>query len=369
MTIQTINGGLWIPNSSPFSVALPGFGSLGIISSANGRLAYVFQIPKSGTLDWFEVRQQANTNTPDNGLRFSFQGVDASGNPDDTEDEYSVVTSGFAAGAWLVPPSYMGSTGGGSGSKRSVTKGDWIACCVRFESFVASDNISLSMLDFPNRISPNFQNNAYIATSADAGVTYSKTATGGVNIALLYNDGTYAMLDAPHNAFSAFNTRAFASGSTPDERGLLFQIPFVARLAGIWIRIAPAAAFDVVLYDSASGVVHTETIAFANAAAATGQGAYYAFSTAQNLSINVDYRVVIKPGASNVTIYDGDYNASAIRAANEGGSTWMSTQRTNAGAWTDVNTNLPIMGLVFDGFDDGTGGSGGGEHSAVFQED
>lgn len=359
-------GTLWIPNSANFGAAVPGFGSAGGLTAANSRVACVFQVPKTGTLDWFEIRQQANTNTPDNGVRFSFQDIDASGNPDDTEDQYSVVTTGFAAGAWLVPPSYMGAGGPGSGAKRSVTKGEWLACSLRFESFVASDNITISGHDNTSRVPGNWMLNTYWATSADAGVTYSKTEVEQLNFALKYDDGTYAYLDAPHGAYSAVATQTFNSGSTPDERGLLFQIPFVARLAGISARVAPSAAFDVVLYDAASGVLITETIPFANSYATSGANAFYRFATPQSLSINVNYRAVIKPGASNVTMYDYQFNASAIRAANPGGSTWQLTTRTNAGAWSETDTSLPILGLVFDGFDDGTGGSGGGEHSAVF---
>jgi hypothetical protein len=365
MTIQAINQGLWIPNSCPFTVALPAYITQSTMAAAASRTAYIFQVPKTGTLDWFEVRQNVNSNTPDNGLRFAFMDLDAAGKPDNTEDQYSIVTAGFAAGAWLVPPSYMGAGGPGSGAKRAVTKGDWIACQVRMENFVAGDSVAMSTLDYGVRPATNFNLNCYNGSSGNSGATWSTSQVGGICVALKYDDGTYGQMEWPNMCPTAFNLRTFNSGSTPDERGLLFQIPFPGRLTGVWVRIDSDNAFDIVLYDAASSAVFTETPSFVNVYATSGANAYYKIGTPPTLTKNVNYRLAIKPGASNISIYDMDFNSSAIRIANVPHSTWMSTSRTNAGAWTDTNTNVPFIGLVFDGFDDATGG-GGGEHSAVF---
>lgn len=368
MAIQTIPGGLWLPSHCPWNSSAPAFNSIGGLSTANSRVGWVFQVPKTGTLDWFECRQQLNTNTPDNGVRFSFQDLNATGKPDNTEDHYSVVTSGFAAGAWLVPPSYMGTGGPGSGSKRSVTKGDWLACVARFENFVASDSITFDgSSPIGTRIGPNGFLNSYPVTSSDAGTNWNVDSARILIIALKYDDGTYATLDMPSYPFTAFNQRTFGSGSTPDERGLLFQVPFKARLAGIWARVDPDNAFDIVLYDSASSVVISQSGYYTNTYSANGANGFFPFASPPTLTINSNYRIVIKPTtASTLILYDFDVNSSAIRQSLPGGSTWKSTSRTDAGAWTDVDTNLPFMGLVFDGFDDGVGGGGGGEHSAVF---
>jgi hypothetical protein len=367
MTIQLVNGGLWIPNSAPFVNAALTFSGLALNAAAS-RIAWVFQVPKSGTLDWFEFRMSTNSNTPDNGVRLSFQGLDAAGRPDNVEDEYTIITAGFASNTWMVPPSYMGAGGPGTGAKRVVTKGDWIACCLRFENFVASDNITISGISIDSKTGVNGQLNTYVATSTSSGATWTTTNTSPINIALKYSDGTYAVLDWPHIPASASNSRIFNSGSTPDERGLLFQVPFPCRLSSVWARVDSDGAFDIVLYDAASSVVISETIAHLNVFGTAGANGQYMLTTPQPLTKNVNYRLAFKPTTvTSITIYDVDFNSSVIRATNPGGSTWKSTSRTDAGAWTDVDTNLPIMGLVFDGFDDATGGGGGGgEHSAVF---
>lgn len=359
MTIQAIGGtGLWLPNSAPFTGPLPSYVSAGItLSTAAGRQAFIFQVPKTGTLDWFEVMQLSNTNTPDNGIRFAFMDLTA-GKPDNTEDQYSVVTAGFGTNAWLVPPSYMGSTGPGSGSKRSVTKGDWIACQLRFENFVASDSVIFGTMSISGKPESNYALNAYIGTSTNSGTAWTVTNVGTISIALKYSDGTYAQFEWPHICPTVMNTRAYNSASTPDERGFLFQLPFPARIKGCWIRTNSANAFDIVLYDAADTPLVTLAPTVANVYSATGANAFYLFSTSQAISKNSNYRLVVKPGASSITTYDMDFNSSAIRSANVPDSTWMSTSRTNAGAWTDTNTNFPFMGLVLDGFDDAGGGGG-----------
>lgn len=232
MTIQRIPGGLFLPMGYNASTAAPVFSSSTALTTANSRAAIVFQVPRTGTLDWFETRQALNSNNPDNGLHYSFQDVGTNGDPDNTEDQFAVVTAGFGAGVWLAPPGYMGSTGTGSGSKRSVTRGDWLACVIKFASFVASDSVNMTQLGLSNVVD-SMQNLKYNDFSSDGGVSYGKVANNGIVIALKYDDGTYEPIGWPDGPLLTINTRStFNTGSTPDERGLLFQLPFPARIAG-----------------------------------------------------------------------------------------------------------------------------------------
>lgn len=368
MTIQTIPGGLWIPPAFISSSTIPVLTGTSSMTTANWRVAAIFRVPKTGTLDWFEWGQQLNGNTPDNGVRFSFQDVNSSGNPDNTEDQFRTITSGFANGAWLVPPGVMTNDGTNGGSKRSVTRGDLLACVVRFENFVASDSIAMMLSSFSiiaatGSIDPLLR---YYLESTDAGSSWSKFGNWGPTMALKYSDGTYGVLTWPVNPGKVINTRTFNNGSTPDERGLIFQIPFPARISGAWVKIDLDAAADIVLYDNASSVLASKSLVSGQRAFTTPDNARIDFDTPVNLSANTNYRLSIKPtSASSVSIADFDINASALLSAMDGGSTWMSTSRTDAGAWTDTNTNRPYMGIILDGFDDGAS-TGGGEKSFVF---
>lgn len=366
--IQTIPGGLWIPPAWIDPAAAPIITSMGGMTTAATFQAVVFQVPKSGVLDLFELRQFTNTNNPDNGMRFSFQDVTTLGNPDNVEDQFAVVTAGFGPTAWLVPANVMTHDGTPGGTKRTVTRGDWLACVIRFESFVAGDSVAMSGISLGGNTDtwmvPVLR---YILITANSGGTWTKSASLGLPcMALKYDDGTYAELSWPFIPALNMNTRTFNNSLTPDERGLLFQVPFPSRISGCWVRIDIDAAADIILYDAANAIIASSSLITGRRISSSSMNAKVDFVTPVNLAANVDYRLTVLPtSASSVTIYDFDTSTSAIRESIDGGTTWMSTQRTNAGGWTNVNTNRPFMGLILDGFDDAAS-VGGGEHSAVF---
>lgn len=369
MAIVTIPGGLWIPNSMLSLGAEPSFASAGTISSGIIFAAAIVQVPKAGTLDQFEVRQQSNGTPPTNGIRFSFQDVTATGDPDNTDDQFRDVLAGFGSGVWLAPPGPITSDGTDTGVKRIVTRGEYLACVIKLPSFVAG-NVAFSVVNVASS-TENVQNtrlNNYWATTANSGGTWTKVTATGINIALKYDDGSYATFPAPIFGFLLGVVNTYNTGSTPDERGLLFQVPFPCRLSGIWVKVDADNPFDIVIYDAASSVV-TSFSGNAGIRATTGaRNAYYLLPTPLTLTPNVNYRVTLLPSTgSSISTYDWTFSTSAIRAAQDGmSSTWMLTTRTDAGGWTDTDTARPVMGLVLDGFDSGGGGGGGGEHSSVF---
>lgn len=365
--IQTIPGGLWIPPSWMDTASIPAFLATAAMNTAARFEAAVFQVPKSGTLDQFEWRQGANTNAPDNGFRFSFQDVTTLGAPDNTEDQFALVTT-VGTGVWLVPNNVMTNDGTPGGVKRVVTKGDWLACVMRFESFVAGDSITMTGVGCGgsnfSQIAPAL---AYMLTTSNSGTAWSKSNVLGLPaLALKYDDGTYAVLEWPFIPALNLNTLTFNNGSTPDERGLLFQVPFPCRLSGAWVRIDVDNPVDIVLYNAADTIIASASLVAGRRVQNNSLNTRVNFVTPVTLTPNVNYRLTVLPtSASSVIIYDFDTATSAIRESIDGGATWMSTQRTNAGAWTNVNTNRPFMGIILDGFDDAAIG-GSGEHSSVF---
>lgn len=349
------------------TAALPAFAATAVMNTAARFEAAVFQVPKSGTLDQFEWRQGANTNPPDNGFRFSFQDVTTLGAPDNTEDQFAVVTT-LGVGVWLVPNNVMTDTGLAGGVKRTVTKGDWLACVMRFESFVAGDSVTMTGVPSGGnnfgQIAPTFP---YMLTTSNSGTTWNKSsALGTPALALKYNDGTYAVLEWPFIPALNLNATTFNNGSTPDERGLLFQVPFPCRLSGVWVRIDIDNPVDIVLYNASDTIIASASLIAGRRVQNNGMTARINFVTPVTLTPNVNYRLTVLPtSVSSVILYDFDTATAAIRESIDGGATWMSTQRTNAGAWTNVNTNRPFMGIILDGFDDAAIG-GSGEHSSVF---
>lgn len=327
----------------------PSFASVATVNAAQVAVGMVFRVPKSGTLRKFEWRLSAVGNTPDNGIRCSFQNV-SGGLPDGTRDQFRDITSGLTTNTWQVP-GLITSDGTDSGSLRTVTAGERLAIVMENVSFTTSDSWIYQALTQNVSIFAQLgyaQN--YVVARNSSGVW--SVSTGAPPVALLYDDGTYAVI-APHwYPYLALNSAVYGNGSTPDERGLRFIPPVTARLTGVWIRGLLQNATDIVLYDGSSSVLASVTLD-------TDQDGenYWVPFPATTLTGGSTYRISVKPtSASTVTLYDFDVSTNALLACVEGGVDWYYTQRTDAGAWTDTNTKRPWIGAVFDGVDSSSGG-------------
>ena len=126
----------WIGTQPPAAMpsTAPAFISVFTLTASTHKVAWVIRAPKTGTLNRFGVRLGTVANTPDNGIRFSFQDVTIStGAPDEVQDQFADVTTGLVTDAWCEPTTFLGASGTGSGAKRSVTAGDpwpaWSSSC------------------------------------------------------------------------------------------------------------------------------------------------------------------------------------------------------------------------------------------------
>lgn len=361
--MQSVPGGLWIPLPAGFQLGPPGqTGAAAMTMDASAeKCAFIIQVPKSGTLHSFEFRQATNTNQPDNGLRISFQDLNASGNPDGTQDQFRTITTGFGAGVWLTPPGPLTNDGTNGGTKRSVTKGDYVACVVEFESFVAGDSVEISALGAPSN-NPEWNHSLgwYFATFV---ASWTKQTDDAPCLALKYDDGSYGSFPLPVWPIKTVNTRTWNNGGSPLRRGVRFQLPMACRCAGAWARLDLDGDADLTLYNNADTVLATVNLKSVNRSGVNGGVHFTYWATAQDLAANTTYRLVVTPSSgTNMSFYDLDIEASALLAAMDGGSQWYSTWGTT-GSWTDTDTNRGLMGLLIDGIESG---GAGGEHAYVF---
>lgn len=346
MAIQTLDGFI-CPGSLLFS-----FTETPIPIDASGeKLAFVFQVPKSGTLDKAEFRIGSTlTFAGGSVLRVSFQDVSTTtGDPDGTQDQYRDMSS-LTGGAWNVP-GLMTSDGTDTGTKRTVTKGAMLAVVLEYQTFVATDTLGVSMLT-KTASDPDF-NLGY--SSQFASSVWTKLGRYPL-LSLKYSDGTYASpkgsLPISGNAVVSFN-----SDSTPDERGLRFQLPFPARLSGFTAQADLDQATSFVLYDSAGtaisgGTVTTDPDIRETASAARS---HYEFDASIELAANTAYYLLMKPSAASpdVSLTEFDTASAAIMAGARPGGEWYFAQRTNGGAISTTTTKRPAIQLFFDGFSSG----------------
>lgn len=188
--------------------------------------------------------------------------------------------------------------------------------------------------------------------------TWAKSASNfNPAFALEYDDGSYAWHPGVYPWFSQ-TIDTFNSGDTPDEIGMVWQLPFPHRVTGTLLNLDLDGDADIVLYDGTTAV---ETISLdTNVRQSTGRSHFWLpFDNTEVLAKDTNHRVTVKPGATDLTLISTDMFSAAIMDGRPGGQKFHYTSRTDGGSFTEVTTRRPDMSVFFDAFDDAVGGSGG----------
>ena len=261
MTMQSIIGGLTIPHHVEAVIGAPNDLTGYLIDAAAEKVAFIFKIPKSGTIT--EIGFRTGAVTIADTLKIGLYTVDTSNNPTTT------AYGGMVAGTQATPAANTWYNVA-LGTNCTATADDAAAVVIEFNSYVAG-NLRIAALDGSSGSSGNI-----------CGFPESKQYTASwANIAarpvfsIKYSDGSYGFIYGCYPV-SAVTETAFNSSSTPDERGLKFSIPFPARLSGFWLNYrvtGVTGSADVVLYDSdGTTVLQTHTIDFQKVNASLEQG-------------------------------------------------------------------------------------------------
>lgn len=345
--------------------------NFGSINASGDRVGFVIRVPKTGTLHSFEVNVAIVTNNPDNGIRLSFQDVSlTTGVPDTTQDQYRdfTGTAGTISTGWTTPTGPLTSDGTDNGTKRSVTKGDLLACVIDFVNFVASDAISI-------RMGPNIgqvSDRSFYPVDGSGG-TWAKTTTAtSLCLVLKYDDGSYADIGSWSGPYVTVADTSFASDTTPDERGIRFTAPVGMRATGAWIRTDPLGDFQVKLYNTSNTELATSPTYDKDTFTNSGSGGINIrvyFTSTVELQANMEYRLTLLPTTTTaLTLAQTTLPSAAHNAAFPAGSStsFILTTRTNGGTFSDTDTTRPFMGLLIDGIDASAGSGGGNSGGAVY---
>jgi hypothetical protein len=165
-----------------------------------------------------------------------------------------------------------------------------------------------------------------------------------------YSDGSYGKsLDPPHGYH---NNGTMHSGSTPNERGAVFQVPTSVRTVGAeWLGSDANGDVVVTLYSESDQVLAQAAMP---GALLTGQNEMrphrVTWDSPVTLQANTTYRLTIRPTTTTPVRYH--FAGAPSNEAMEqlpGGRLWYGTQRTFGGAWVDEPTRRYTLGLVLDG--------------------
>lgn len=338
--LQSLGGAIYWPspivrNNSETSNAL--------IDAEGESFAFIFFPPKTGAIRKFTIRTGSTTASAGD-LEFRAETVGADGFPTGT--------------LWNA----------GASATVNVTSGN------TYYTATLGTDATVSNLDAPMALviripagstlqteitrESNFGHFPYAASNVGSGYTLVNAQGPFV---VEYSDGTIVpIINAlpGHPATQNINT-----GTTPDEVGNIFRFSVPCRIRGVWATIfaGTAADFDLVLYEGTT-VRLTRTVSDQLANASGVRSLFpVIFPATFEAAPNTDYRIVVKPTTgTNVPLTRVIVPSAAAMGMMDGGTTIRRTERTDGGAFSEVDTERVMVGVLIDALELGGGGGGGG---------
>lgn len=340
----------------PPSIGFVGMAGSATLDADGEYLAWVFKIPKTGTLK--KIGLHLATVAVADTINVRIETVDdTTGLPTGTlyvaDATGALESPGSGNGYWVA---INGSTG------VSVTKGDIVA--VRLQLDYVDGNLVL------------WHSISNLSPTAVCGFPYLATYTGGtgaklasssiISTGLIYSDGIVQLPGAMF--FSTVAATTFANNANPNYRGLKIVMPFTARCVGAWVYADSDAASNLILYGS-DGATAMQTLAFPDSdirSSANNTLHRYLFDTPQTLNKDSIYRLIIQPttttsvSISTITFLDDSpyYGVDQLPLGQNAVYTTANGTPANEGSWTNDLNKRPIMGLILDALDISTGSGG-----------
>lgn len=347
MALQTIQGGLVIPKDEDKFGTTPTIATF-VFNDSNDAVAWIFQIPKSGFIRYIQF--MTGTVTTGDTVKAGIYNLDATTGAPNTASAYGSMVAGTLVVNNTDDSVPLTVT---LGTDATATAGDIVCAVLEFNSYVAGNMvINYGIASGPAQNFPH---------------TYTfETAWSNTNANLLlgikYSDGTYGYIPSSYPWSATPTSQTFQTTTSPDEYALRFSLPFPCRVSGVVANAVSVADMEFRIYDS-DGTTQL-------AAKAIDKDYFYStsrasiqiiFPTPATLLANTVYRAAMIPTAAgaNATLIILNYTEAAALNQLPGGTNFYLSSRTDAGAWTDDATKRPMIGLIIDQLDDGTGSAPG----------
>jgi hypothetical protein len=167
------------------------------------------------------------------------------------------------------------------------------------------------------------------------------------------------------------NISSWNSGASPDEIGIKFNLESswttsynVLGIQGVLGITNSASTANMKLYDSSNTVLQSKSFTATEIQAGTSTALLrtllFDATTLSELTAGSTYRITLEVTNASLgftSFLQNNYANSTVARSFVGGGSYMRTERTNAGAWTDTDTVCPAWKLVIGG---ATGSTGGG---------
>lgn len=326
------------------------------IDATGERCGNILQIKRAGNIRY--VSFFTNTVTTGDTIKVTLQTVDTStglptGTLIDSDATGTVVVNDTDDNTWKTVDF-------GADKNIAVTQGQFIAVVLEWDSYVAGNikicqAISVTVSSY----------NTYVVTdiTATPGTWAKWSAVQPLVIEIGYDDGSYALNCDGNPSFC--NTVTINSGTTPDEVGNYFQIPFPCRAVGIWVIGDIDYDVTLSLLDASDNILAncTQLAAYRAGPNVCLLPVFFDSSPASTVTIAKDtwYRVIMTPGANSVTIAYATVLSAAAMDLYPLGQNCHWTQATNRDEvtdWAQTTTKRCQIGLIIDQLDNGVSSGG-----------
>jgi hypothetical protein len=323
-----------------------GGASAGLINEATGSTlngageysAFIFRAKEAMTISHVGWRPGAVSGSPTVDVRI--ETVDAAtGLPSGTlwAANTNIVTAGIASAASFRAEALTASA--------SIAAGEYFAV-----KFAYNSGTSFAVLGVTNHTIRSGQLPYRVTnTGAAAAVNmiWSSLALGSSATDWYRLDNCFPFTDILTSSFNNTNSAA---------RGVRFQVPFKCRCVGMLRPVGTTLGdYNVaILDDSGSELGSTSTAFDGNIVDDAGGGVGAFFDTPIELATGTWYRAVIEPTSATNTTWAYMITAGSDYEETYPAANWQRCERVS-GVWTDTADDLPLIDLLFDQIDDGTG--------------
>lgn len=320
-------------------------------------LSVIFQIPATGTLSNIHYRI-VSVSSPSMTHRIELRTVDGTtGKPNAAGTLY-----GSSSSVTVSAATYAANTNYTATVNATATAGDVVALVFDLSAFTSGSFNQL--MRFGGQLDGGVGQFPYQMTNTAAADVLAVLQINA--FALEYGADTYYPLN--FTALVGTVAQVTVSNSGVTRRGNRLRSAVPRRACGIWIEgDLDGDCFLRLRKQSDDSVLATVTVDASDRASGTAGKFEYLFDggTTFNLVAGTDYYVLVE---GNSATTDGIYLLSNVpeNAQLDGLSGGKNTYGTsyNAG-YTDVNTSRYSIGIIYDGLDDGAGGSGGGGQRVI----
>ncbi len=328
-----------------------------VLDAADEKAAGIFHIPLTGTLEKIAFRT-SNVVEGDT-LKIRLESVNAG----DFKPSGTLLVAN-AEGTQATPTAnttFWVALNSGAGV--SVTAGTPAAVVIQWDDFAGEGGDGdVDILYTVGGTNPGI---FPYAANFETGAGDWAAVLSSPNFGLQYSGGDIRPIPG---GFPAVTTPiiTFSNASDPDEIGNILQVPIPLTAYGASGIIDNDSDIEIKLYDTDGTTVLATALMNKNHRGTGNPRAFKAvLDTPVDLLKDVNYRITYKPTEA-VNIRVAQINATDDGANKgldglEGRSLWHRTEKSNPGdVWTETDTSVVMLNVLFSQLDDGTGGAGGG---------